>query len=245
MELETQGFCVDLRALSTLSSARPWRHGCKFCGWRGREYGEDEARPVQRGRLHSRFGSSGLHGRDVEAPYATRPALACRHRVMGSFPGRLPSIARRLAEQTADVNPDQAYLVGLCHSIGSLQVFWVWVVGRARSLTACGWGLSWQGSGRCPGCVVNYFSDLNRCGERSAWRGIVQAAHACVGETIGECASRRDLQPQTAVGRLGHRDRVMRRFDCLCMREEQPNHGKMHSSPAILIDLSCILRISH
>ncbi len=194
VELETQGFCVDLRALSTLV-LRDLGATLQVLRLAGREYGEDEARPVRVEDCIADLGvracmdamSKRLMQRDLRSPAVTE---------LWGHSRKIAEHARRLAEQTADVDPDQAYLVGLCHSIGSLPGV-LGLGGRThQKLDGVRMGLELAREWSLPGCVVNYFSDLNKCGERSAWQGIVQAAHACVGETIGECASRRDLQPQ-------------------------------------------------
>jgi HD-like signal output (HDOD) protein len=97
--------------------------------------------------------------------------------------------SKRLADQTLDVDPDQAYLVGLCHAIGSLES----LMGRgakarqAPDLPRVGLELAREWS--LPSSVVDYFSDLEMYGGRSSWVGIVQAAHRAADGTPSEWAS--------------------------------------------------------
>jgi hypothetical protein len=97
--------------------------------------------------------------------------------------------SQHLSEQTVAIDPDQAYLVGLCHSIGSLPSV-LGLDGKTRQeFDSVQIGLDLATEWMLPSCVVGYFSDLEEYGGRSAWRGIVQAAHRCAGEPRGECAS--------------------------------------------------------
>jgi hypothetical protein len=85
---------------------------------------------------------------------------------------------RSLAEENViAVNPDEAFLVGLFHTIGMLPevLGWDWTTSRcsdpdlAGLRMAEGWSL--------PQCVVEYFSELQSLSEPGKWREIVHRAH--------------------------------------------------------------------
>jgi hypothetical protein len=194
VELETQEFCVDLRALSklVLSDLGATLQVLRLAG---REYGDAEGRPVRVEDCIADLGvqacldvmSAHLMPRDLRSPAVIELWRHSRE---------IAGHSQHLAEQTVDVDPDQAYLVGLCHSIGSLPGLFG-VDGKVcQEFDSVRMGLDLAREWSLPGCVVGYFSDLETGGGRSAWPGIVQAAHRCAGEPTGECASRGNLAPQ-------------------------------------------------
>lgn len=194
MELETQGFCVDLRALSklVLSDLGATLQVLRLAG---REHGNAEGRPV---RVEDCIADLGVQA-CMDAMSAHLMPRDQRSAAVTELWRHSREIARHsqlLAEQTVDVDPDQAYLVGLCHSIGSLPRVLGLDGKTCQEFDGVRMGLELATEWSLPGCVVGYFSDLERCGGRSAWLEIVQAAHRCAGESTGECASTRDFHPQ-------------------------------------------------
>jgi HDOD domain len=194
VELETQGFCVDLRALSklVLSDLGATLQVLRLAG---REYGDADGRPVRVEDCIADLGiqacidamSAQLMPRDVRSPSV---------RDLWRHSREIAEHSKYLAEQTVDIDPDEGYLVGLCHSIGSLPGV-LGVGGKAcQELDHVRMGLELAREWLLPGCVVEYFSNLEKCGGRSAWLGIVEAAHRCAGEPAGECASMGDLHPR-------------------------------------------------
>jgi HDOD domain len=194
MELETQEFCVDLRALSklVLSDLGATLQVLRLAG---REYGDAESRPVRVEDCIADLGvqacmdamSAHLMVRDLRSPAVSELWRHSRE---------IAEYSKYLAEQTVDVDPDQAYLVGLCHSIGSLPGVLGLDGTTCQEYDLVRMGLELAREWWLPGCVPGYFSDMEKCGERSAWPGIVQAAHRCVGEPAGECDSVGCLHPQ-------------------------------------------------
>jgi hypothetical protein len=104
--------------------------------------------------------------------------------------------SKRIAEATVDIDPDQAYLVGMCHSIGLLPDALGWDVSKRQGLDSVPVGLELARAWTLPSCVIDYFRDLQMCGGQSPWPEIVQAAHRCAGQTSIDCSSREDLRPQ-------------------------------------------------
>jgi len=194
MELETQEFCVDLRALSTLVLS-DLGATLQVLRLAGREYGGAEGRPVRVEDCIADLGvqacldvmSAHLMPRDLRSPAVTELWRHSRE---------IAAHSQHLAEQTVEVDPDQAYLVGLCHSIGSLPDVLGLDGTTCQEFDSVRMGLELATEWSLPGCVVSYFSDMEKREGRSAWPGIVQAAHRCAGEPTGECASRGYLPPQ-------------------------------------------------
>jgi hypothetical protein len=194
MELETQEFCVDLRALSklVLSDLGATLQVLRLAG---REYRDDDGRPVRVEDCIADLGvqacldvmSAHLMPRDLRSPAATELWRHSRE---------IAKHSNYLAGQTVDVDPDQAYLVGLCHSIGSLPGV-LGLDGRTRQeVDRARMGLELAREWSLPGCVIDYFSDVEKRKGRSTWPGIVEAAHLCTGEPTGEYASRGYLPPE-------------------------------------------------
>jgi len=194
VELETQEFCIDLRALSklVLSDLGATLQVFRLAGC---EYGGGEGRPV---RVEDCIADLGVQA-CIDAMSASLMACDRRSAAVTQLWRHSREIAehsKRLAEHTLDVDPEQAYLVGLCHSIGSLPSALGMDSKACQEFDCVRMGLELAREWSLPGCVVDYFSELGMCGERSAWRGIVQAAHRCAGEPTGECDSQGTVPPQ-------------------------------------------------
>jgi HDOD domain len=194
VELEVQEFCVDLRALSqlVLSDLGATLQVLRLAG---REYGLAEGRPT---RVEDCIADMGLQA-CIEAMSAQLVPRGGSSMVIAELWSHCREIARQskhIAEQTVDIDPDQAYLVGLCHSIGSLPAVLGWSGSKSQGFDSALLGLELAREWSLPGCVFDYFCDVQRCGGQSPWPEIVQAAHRCAGQLSGECASSEDLRPQ-------------------------------------------------
>ncbi len=85
---------------------------------------------------------------------------------------------RFLAEEDMlPINPDDAYLVGLFHAIGSMPEIlgWDWTVPAFSDPDLV--GLRMAEAWSLPGCVVEYFCELRSISKTNRWTGIVQRAH--------------------------------------------------------------------
>lgn len=85
---------------------------------------------------------------------------------------------RYLAEENIiAVNPDEAFMVGLFHTIGSLPevLGWEWTTPFCDDpeLTGLRMAEAWS----LPHCVVEYFSELRSLSKPGRWREIVHRAH--------------------------------------------------------------------
>jgi HDOD domain-containing protein len=85
---------------------------------------------------------------------------------------------RSLAEENiVAVNPDEAFLVGLFHTIGSLPevLGWEWTTPISSDPDLA--GLRMADAWSLPQCVVDYFSEPQSLSKPGRWRDIVHRAH--------------------------------------------------------------------
>jgi hypothetical protein len=82
---------------------------------------------------------------------------------------------RMIAENTSAIGPDEAYLVGLLHDIGSLPGLLGWTGAGVLDRSAAGLGLAQH----CfvPACVMEYFKDLHLGNGATVWSNTVRMAH--------------------------------------------------------------------
>ena len=85
---------------------------------------------------------------------------------------------KRIAvESAASIGPDEAYLTGLLHELGSLPAILDWGAAPIISSDPDLAGLKLAEEWFLPQCVVDYFSELGNRRASSRWTGIVQRAH--------------------------------------------------------------------
>jgi len=89
--------------------------------------------------------------------------------------------ASAIAEDTAGVDPAQAYLAGLMHAIDRLPGLLGWSGPLAELAMDKSRGISLAQIWSLPSCVCELFSAPDPAGSRGPWSRIVRAAHAQVG----------------------------------------------------------------
>jgi HDOD domain-containing protein len=89
-------------------------------------------------------------------------------------------------EDLLPVNPDEAYLVGLLHGIGSVpQILgWDWTTPAFGGPDLV--GLRMAEAWSLPGCIFEYFSDLRSNSKTNRWSGILQRAHQLANPRVDE-----------------------------------------------------------
>jgi hypothetical protein len=97
---------------------------------------------------------------------------------------------RFLAEEASwPVSPDEAYVVGLFHPIGTLPDVFDWdcsaFLSNDPSLAALRMAEAWS----LPPCVVEYFSELRPFSNSHRWTQIVEQAHQQASLPLVECNS--------------------------------------------------------
>lgn len=92
----------------------------------------------------------------------------------------IAEICRTLAEESSlSANPEEAYLVGLFHAIGSLPVVLEWDRMTNFPDDPELAGLRMAQAWALPHCVIDYFSELRPLSNGNRWRRLVERAHAC------------------------------------------------------------------
>lgn len=85
---------------------------------------------------------------------------------------------KQIAEKmTGSISPNEAYLTGLLHELGSLPAILDWEPMLAETTDPDLAGLKLAENWFLPECVVDYFSELRNLRTGSRWTGIVQRAH--------------------------------------------------------------------
>jgi HD-like signal output (HDOD) protein len=186
LELEAHEFCVDLRAFSrlVLGDLGATVQVLRLAGQEFRPSGEGPS------RIHDCVASMGVQA-CIDAMSGQLMPLSGSPISMLEFWCHSREVARqseRLAEQMVGVDADQAYLVGLCHSIGSLPFVLGWNGTRNRMRDSPSVGAELAREWSLPCCVLTYFQDLQEGRRRSPWSELVTAAHGRVGERSSVCA---------------------------------------------------------
>ncbi len=194
VELEAQEFCVDLRTFSQLI-LNDLGATLQVLRLVGREYGGAECQPT---RVEDCVADMGIQACiDVMSPQLIPRGQRSQAVVeLWSHSREIARHAKRIAERTIDIDADHAYLVGLCHSIGSLPAVLGWSGKKSQGFDGAQAGLDLAKEWSLPRCVVGYLSDVQRCGGTSPLLEIVEAAHRCAEHLSGEGASQGDHRPQ-------------------------------------------------
>ncbi|MGC9199479.1 MAG: HDOD domain-containing protein [Acidobacteriaceae bacterium] len=77
--------------------------------------------------------------------------------------------ARSLADRGEQIDPEQAYLVGLCSEIGNLPEVLGWPGGRHSNSNHASTGAELAKAWALPGCVLKYFSQPQSLVEFGSW----------------------------------------------------------------------------
>lgn len=194
IELEAKETCVDLGAVSQLVLG-DMGATLQVLRLAGRTDGDAASRST---RVEDCVATLGVQSclDAASAKLIPRGDLSQRITELWRHSGKIARQSKKLAEMTLDIDPGQAYVVGLCHAIGVLPAVlgWSGVESQRSDPLLVGLGLARQWS--LPSYVFDYFSDLHRGGGRSPWPKIVKAAHARIEQHLDLCACSEDLSPQ-------------------------------------------------
>ena len=103
--------------------------------------------------------------------------------------------AKLVAEEAYDVNPDDAYLVGLLHTIGLLPHALGWN-GSGRPVDGALAGLQLARQWSLPNAAVEYFRELHRDECAAPWPEIVHKAHRLANGSSIHCPLEQEMRPQ-------------------------------------------------
>ncbi len=157
----------------------------------GREYGNSEDRPQ---RIEDCISDFGLQ-RCIDSMSA--PTVARSNQAMVEFWAHSNEIAensRTLADSTHNVNPQEAYLIGLLHGIGLLPglLGWKQAVSGDGPLAGLMLARKWC----LPQCVMEFFNQMQTSGYPNGWSKIVQKSHHGANRTSLNCLFEEHLRPR-------------------------------------------------
>jgi HDOD domain len=190
LDLAIQEPCVDLREVSHLVLA-DLGATLQVLRLAGQEYAQTEGRPI---RMEDCISDLGLQECVSAISRKMLPRDESQQEIaeLWAHAQEIAHQARLVAEETVEVNPEEAYLAGLLHVIGLLPSLLRWrKVGVADGLL-CGlmlskrWGL--------PDCVIEFFTQLQPGGYPSSLAGIVHQAHERAGRSTIACPLNRGVR---------------------------------------------------
>ena len=202
LELEFQEPSVDLRIVSQLVR-NDLGATLQILRLAARQYGNTEECPTRIEDCISNLGVDAC----IEAVSARTVARDGRHRVLAEIWAHSREIAQYskfIAEDIPEVNPDQAYTVGLFHAIGLLPSALGWEGCEADARDSLAAGLKLARSWSLPRFVLDYFGGTERAGTKMPWSEIVRNAHWRVSRPSVPCSYLMDLRPQLL--NVGRRD---------------------------------------
>jgi hypothetical protein len=134
---------------------------------------------------------SSRHPEMIEAwTHARLVAEECRHL---AYEGRCP------------VNPEEAYLVGLLHELGSLPAMLGWDRTMQRVGSPDMIGLRMAQAWSLPRCVAEYFAPLRSISGVNPWREVVQQAHKNLNISLVESIPQElTIRQKHTMGALAH-----------------------------------------
>jgi HD-like signal output (HDOD) protein len=160
----------------------------------GREHGVSEDRPW---RIEDCISHLGLDA--CREAISTQTVVRGDHRQYAisecwAHAREVAQYSRALANEIADVNPDEAYLAGLLHAIGFLPELLGWRESGVVDGALAGLRLAKRWS--LPSCVVEFFSEVQLTGYSTRWPGIVRKAHQNAKRPSMHCLFEQTMRPQ-------------------------------------------------
>ena len=193
LDLEAQELSFDLQRISQLVLG-DLGATLQVLRLAGREYGNTQARPL---RIVDCISDLGVYP-CLEAVSAQTVARDSRYAAITEMWAHCREIAHYsglIADETQGINPGEAYLVGLLHSIGSLPAVLGWDEAELGSADSAIWGLQMAKQWSLPRFVAEFFSEMHQAGFRT-WRSeIVRSAHRRAARTCAKCAFEEELRP--------------------------------------------------
>ena len=193
LELEAQERSADLRricevVLSDLGAT------LQILRLAGEEYGDSEDRPH---RIEDCIADLGL-GRCLEAVAAQTVNRNANYNDIMEMWAHAREIARHsrlIAEELSGVNPEQAYLVGLLHSIGLLPTVLGWDECEADAHETALNGFTMATQWSLPQFVVDSFNEMRGINGSSRWNAILKMAHQRASSSSVDCPFQPEVRP--------------------------------------------------
>jgi hypothetical protein len=103
--------------------------------------------------------------------------------------------ARLIADETPDINPDEAYMVGLLHTIGLLPAVLGWDGREMQASDGALEGYKMAKRLALPGFVLDFFAEMHHGGSDSKWPDIMQQAHRRAARSSVPCPFGHEIKP--------------------------------------------------
>jgi HD-like signal output (HDOD) protein len=159
----------------------------------GREYSDTAGRPS---RIEDCIADLGLDAclRTVSAQPLVRDVRYTAIAEVWEHSREIAQYSRLIAEKMPEVNPEEAYMVGLLHGIGLVASVLGWE-GKtgAGGVSLAGFKLARRWS--LPHCVLEFFSERHTAQQHTQWSEIVQMAHQLAFTSPIHCPFRQGVRP--------------------------------------------------
>jgi hypothetical protein len=193
LELEAQEPCADLRRLSqvVLSDLGATLQILRLAG---REYGNTEDRP---NRIEDCISDLGLRTclNAVAAQITARSDRPSEIAEIWAHSREIAHHSRLIAEDLPEVNPEDAYLVGLLHAIGLLPDLLGWNGRETDAFESAHIAFMMATQWSLPQFVVDAFRAMCYATEESEWTAILMSAHQRAIARSIDCPYRQEVRP--------------------------------------------------
>ena len=192
LDLEIQESSVDLGAVTQLV-LNDLGATVQIFRLAGREYGQ--GRPMRIEDCISVLGVSAC----MEAISVETIAHDYRYNAVTATWAHSQEIARCakvVAEQIPDANPDEAYLVGLFHSIALLPPVLGWYGTQGKTIDLANAGFQIATKWALPRFAIEYFDETRQDQSASPWAEIVSKAHRFAHKSSIPCPLEHRFRPQ-------------------------------------------------
>jgi HD-like signal output (HDOD) protein len=213
LDLLTQETCVDLRELSNLVLA-DLGATLQILRLAGSNHGLAPDRPTRIADCISDLNPC------LEAVSDSTISRQVDKAEIKSFWEHARSVAihcRLEAQNVSTIGPEEAYLVGLCHGIGSLPALLGWKECAIADGPLMGLRLAKRWT--LPTCITEFHREMQLPGFLGRWSGLVARAHQRVTRTCTDCVFQQPLRPHLHRKGFGHH-RVVSSFSSAFNPEE-------------------------
>lgn len=199
LDLLLQEPCIDLREMSELVLA-DLGATLQILRMAGREYGTSENRPVC---IADCIVDLGLRNclTAMSAETISRQVRKSEVVELWSHSREIACCSRLVAQDMAEIDPEEAYMAGLLHAIGLLPTLLGWggIAVADESLMGLRLANRWS----LPSCVREFFSEMHLNRYPTKWSVIVRKAHLRANRSTPDCSFDQELRPR--LHRAGER----------------------------------------
>jgi HD-like signal output (HDOD) protein len=186
MDLLSSQFSVDLSELSRLilSDVGATLQILRFAG---REFGDSPDCPL---RIEDCICALGVQACLLEVSRHTAVSQIRQYGILEAWlHSREVAACCRVeaASLNENISPDEAYLVGLCHTLGTLPALLHWGWGERHEIGRDRTGLRLAERWKLPPSVQEYFLDMERRVPSGPWVRLVRSAHQKTRRSLIHC----------------------------------------------------------